>query len=144
MRTLSSIVETEANKITDHVNSKVERILEDSRFNKEGVPQKHDITYGINERNICIDQVIIKRAQQRYNESVGDGVKIADSQCMKFYVNPKEATNISIDDVSVKKQVMHRQKNEQKSLKYVRNTVVHVENSKERYYLNALDIVLNG
>lgn len=37
----------------------------------------------------------------------------------------------------MKKQVEHREINEKKNLKYVRNTIVHVENAKEHYYLNA-------
>lgn len=58
-------------------------------------------------------------------------------QCTKLYINTRESTNISIDDVGVKKQVEHREINEKKNLKYVRNTIVHVENANEHYYLNA-------
>jgi hypothetical protein len=130
-------VEVEGDKISEHVNTKVEQILEDSEFTKEGIPKKSEIVYGVSRRNVCIDPSIVKKAQQKYNESIGDGTRIDDAQCTKSYVNPREATNISIDDVGVKKQVEHREMNEKKNLKYVRNTIVHVENANEHYYLNA-------
>lgn len=137
MRTLSWIVESEGNKISEHVNSKVEQILEESEFFKDGVPKNKESVYGVNGKDVCIDSDTIKKAQQKYNESTENGIKIDDIQCQKLYLNPREATNISIDDVGVKKQVEHREINEKKKTKYVRNTIVHVENAKEQYYLNA-------
>ena len=130
-------MESEGDKIREHVNSKVAQILDENEFTKEGIPKSQGVIYGVSGRNASIDPITIEKAQKRYNESIGDGPKIDDNQCMKTYINPKEATNISIDDVGVKKQVEHRQANEKKDLKYVRNTIVHVENAKERYYLNA-------
>jgi len=59
----------------------------------------------------------------------------------KFYENPDNTINISIDDVSVKKQKEKRSKDKEKiqdtKTHYVRNTIVHIEKLKERYCLNA-------
>jgi len=56
-----------------------------------------------------------------------------------YYEDPKKTTNISIDDVNVKKQEETRQKGntlQERKRKYVHNTVVHIGKGQKSYTLN--------
>ena len=56
-----------------------------------------------------------------------------------YYEDPKKTTNISIDDVNVKKQEETRQKEntlQERKRKYVHNTVVHIGKGQKSYTLN--------
>ncbi len=135
-RTLANIVEIEGVKIASKIEEKVEDILIENEFTKEGIPKDIERSYGIKIEDVAIDTAEVKSACESYNKKVEKGFEIKDMQCEKKYIKPKTATNISIDDVSVKKQVEHRKKDEKKDPKRVRNTVTHIENKNEKYYLN--------
>jgi hypothetical protein len=84
-----------------------------------------------------MDAPTIQTAIESYNKTQNDDLKLESEQANAFYEKKSNTVNISIDDVGVKKQVEHREKNEKKNLKYVRNTIVHIENAQEKYFLNA-------
>jgi hypothetical protein len=59
------------------------------------------------------------------------------------YEDPGKTTNVSIDDVNVKRQEENRQKgtrSEDRKLKYVHNTIAHVSNEDGGYTLNGYGI----
>ena len=137
MRTLAGIVESESTKINKNIDEKVETILVNHKFSSDGHPIKPNAKYGESNEQMFIDKTDVKKAQERYNNNVTNELKIEDVHCEKNYADKTESTNIPVDDVGVKKQVEHRLINEQKELKYVRNTIVHVENNDKQYYLNS-------
>jgi hypothetical protein len=63
---------------------------------------------------------------------------------LNFYENPETVVNISIDDVSVKKQkeTGRTSKKTNKDCKeYIYNTIAHIENKGKRYILNSVNTV---
>ena len=101
------------------------------------MPSNAVIEYGLTKEASKTDETTLQKAIADYNISVADDLKVDVKEACGFYEKQKDTVNISIDDVGVKKQVTHRQKNENKAFKYVRNTIVHIEKSKEKYFLNA-------
>lgn len=136
-RTLSSIVEIEGNKINKTIIEKVSEVLLENEFNYNGVPNNKNHDYGIEIKNARVEENILQEKINNYNKNHENNMKIDLSECNSFYEKKINTVNISIDDVGVKKQVEHRKENKDKPLKYVRNTIVHIENSKEKYFLNA-------
>jgi hypothetical protein len=136
-RTLANIVEIEGMKINEHIKSKAIGIFKEHEFASNGVPNDDSKIYGIELERAKISEQKIQDAIDKYNQFKEDDLKIDEAQSMSYYEGNSNTVNISIDDVGVKRQVEFRKKNENKKLKYVRNTIVHIENLKEKYFLNA-------
>jgi hypothetical protein len=141
IRTLANAAEIEGEKISEYINQKTASILKENEFDFNGIPINKEQQYGISMEYEKTNEITLKTAINKYNESRPDEIKIDESQCNVFYEKKSSTVNISIDDVGVKKQVEHREKNEIKKLKYVQNTVVHIEKSTEKYLLNARSTV---
>jgi hypothetical protein len=141
-RTLASIIEIEVKKMTNKIDNKVNEILAEDNFTEEGKPKDPERKYGVNTENAAIDKKKIKGVQDRYNENEAEkGFEIRNPQCEKIYIDTNETVRISIDDILVKKQVEHREKDEKKDKKNVKNTVSHIEFKKEKYYINGRSVM---
>lgn len=148
LRTLSNIVEIEGSKVQNHINKLAHEILEENEFTQEGTPNQVTTEYGIDKDVAAIDSKIIEDAINEYNQDKEDEFKINNNEKNNFYEKQTKTVNISIDDVSVKKQSEKRHKkdditiNEENGGKeYIRNTVVHIEQAKEKYLLNGKSTV---
>ena len=79
-----------------------------------------------------LDTESINNAINKYNENKESNLKIDIGEVRSFIENPERTVNISVDDVSVKKQKIKRNDDVKKEKKeYVRNTIIHIE--KENY-----------
>jgi hypothetical protein len=147
IRTLSNMVEMEGEKIQEKVDKMTKDILYDNEFDERGIPNSENIAkaYMPDKRKIQISKKIIAEKIKEYNKDKSEDLKIPANEQENFYENPDNTINISIDDVSVKKQKAERSKDKEKSqdfkTHYVRNTIVHIEKLKERYCLNGSSTV---
>jgi len=147
VRTLSNIVEIEGEKVQKEMVKMTKDILYDHDFAENGTPNNEAKAkvYMPDKRKIRIHHKTIEAKIKEYNKDKPDDLKIPLTEQEKFYENIDNTINISIDDVSVKKQKEKRPKDEEKSQDtkkhYVRNTIVHIEKLKERYFLNACSTV---
>lgn len=139
-RTLANIVEIEGKKIQDEIETKSFDILLRNKFNLDGQPRETDMEkYGIDAEKSAIDADIIKNTIEEYNKGVPEELKIDETEADKYYENPDNTVNISIDDVGVKEQKesgRSNQKVRKDHSKYVENSIVHVEKGSCSYILN--------
>lgn len=102
------------------------------------MPNNDVIEYGLDEIAASLDAESINDAISKYNENKEFNFKIDIEQISSFIENPERTVNISVDDVSVKKQKIKRNDDVKKEKKeYVRNTIIHIEKEKSNYILNA-------
>lgn len=147
LRTLSNIVEMEGEKVQEKIDKMTKDILYDNEFSEKGIPnsERRAKVYIPDKRKIRISSKIIAEKIKKYNKDKPEDLKIPISEQENFYENLDSTVNISIDDVSVKKQKTERSKDNKKSkdfkTHYVRNTIVHIEKLEERYCLNASSTV---
>jgi hypothetical protein len=147
VRTLSNIVEMEGAKVQEKIDKMAKDILYDNEFSERGIPNSESKAkiYMPDKRKIRIPSRIITEKIKDYNKDKPEDLKIPINEQENFYENLDNTVNISIDDVSVKKQKTERSKDNEKSqdfkTHYVRNTIVHIEKLKERYCLNASSTV---
>lgn len=147
VRTLSNIIEMEGKKVQEKVDKMAKDILYDNEFSEKGIPnsERRAKVYIPHKRKIRISSKIIAEKIKKYNKDKPEDLRIPISEQENFYENLDSTVNISIDDVSVKKQKAERSKDNEKSedfkTHYVRNTIVHIEKLEERYCLNASSTV---
>jgi hypothetical protein len=147
VRTLSNIVEMEGENVQEEIVRMTKDILYDNDFADDGTPNNKAKTkaYMPDKRKIRIPHKTIEAKIKEYNKDKPDDLKIPLNEQEKFYENADNTVNISVDDVSVKKQKEKRPKDKEKSqdakTHYIRNTIVHIEKLKERYCLNARSTV---
>lgn len=148
VRTLSNIVEMEGEKVQEKVDKMTKDILYDNEFSEKGIPNSENRgkVYMPDKRKIRISSKTVAEKIKEYNEDKPEDLKIPINEHTNFYESLDNTVNISIDDVSVKKQKTERSKDIEKSqdfkTHYVRNTIVHIEKLKERYCLNASSTVV--
>lgn len=146
-RTLSNIIELEGKKVREAFIKITKDILYDNNFNESGAPNSEVAAkkYAPDKRKMDISQKIIVQKINDYNKDKPDSLKIPMDEQEHFYEDIDNTVNISIDDVCVKKQKDERPKDKEKGddskTHYVRNTIVHIEKSKEKYWLNASSTV---
>jgi len=144
-RTIANIIEREGSEIQQYIDSKTDIILEQSGvvITESGaiVPDeikslKRDIKY--------IDQQIVAKEIENYNVDKPRGLQIDISEIHESFECPDtSATNISIDDVQVKKQKeTDRSPNarRKKHKEYAKNTVTHIQKGDNKYTLNGPNI----
>jgi len=147
VRTLSNIVEMEGKKIQEKVDKMTKDILYDNEFSEKGIPnsERRSQNYIPDKRKIRISSKIIAEKIKEYNKGKPEDLKIPINELENFYENLDNTANISIDDVSVKKQKTERSKDKEKKQEfkthYIRNTIVHIEKLEEKYCLNASSTV---
>lgn len=147
VRTLSNIVELEGTKIQESILKKSKNILYDNNFSETGSPNDNNKVkdYIPDKRKIKLSSKIIQSKIEEYNRDKPDDKKIPMSEKENFYENMENTINISVDDVSVKKQKAERpnikEKNQDSKKNYIRNTIVHIEKLDKHYCLNASSTV---
>ncbi len=79
-----------------------------------------------------------------YNKDKEGEKRIDVAELHETFENPVDSVNISVDEVSVKKQKEEGRSKysaKKEGREYVRNTVVHVQNGKGKYILNKLGVM---
>lgn len=147
VRTLSNIVEMEGERVQEKVSKMTKDILYDNEFLETGIPTFENKAKAFipDKRKIKISHKTIADKIKEYNKDKPENLRIPVNEQENFYEDINNTVNISIDDVSVKKQKPERPKDKEKSqdfkTHYVRNTIVHIEKLKESYCLNASSTV---
>jgi hypothetical protein len=143
LKTLANIVEIEGENIQSEMISKSKQILKENDFSTEATPLKckNTVSYEQIKCKVALKEEVLETVINEYNLNKQPEFRIDISEKFNFYENTKKTTNISIDDVSVKKQKLKRPKDIEKTdvakIHYNRNTIVHVENKDGKYYLNS-------
>ena len=131
-RSVCNLVDREGTEIHNNINAQVEDIFDKYDFTDEGMPvDKSDYQ---NKESLTIDELEINRVIKE-NELYID----AKYKNPKLY--EKEAYNISVDDVYVKKQKEKRKNDEEsEEKKQIRGSVAHVEKDSNKMILNSINI----
>ena len=143
-RTIANIVEREGKDIEAEMDNMADKILIEHGFNKEGEPVKLVDEIKTLPEYEDISEDLINKAVTEYNKDKEGENRIDMTKLHETFENPFASTNISVDEVSVKKQKEEgRSKDSAKKegREYVRNTVIHIQNGKGKYILNKLGIM---
>ena len=143
-RTLANDVELEGRKVQEAIEEVSGEILKEHDFAAEGKPKTENSEYGKERESASLPESTVVAAIEEYNEDREDREKIDDEQVEKFYENAEKTTNISLDDVVVKKQKdtgRNAAKVKKEHREYVQNTIGHIEQGGKRYILSATSIV---
>ena len=139
-RTLRDNTESEGRKLSECIDAKTRKILQEKGFSYDGVPD--EVTNPLQQQSpstLCavqIEQAIEKCMKQ-------SGLSCESGEIEKnpvLYEDPDQSVNVSIDDVSVKRQKEereHTKADDTDERKYFHNTIAHVENGGRTYVLNA-------
>ncbi len=141
MRTLRDNSEVEGKEILESLEEKANTILKDHDFSENGQPRKA-VEIELPQETVLLPAKQVEQALKAVvpeaeleQEMVNNPVPCE---------NPDQSTNVSIDDVSVKRQKEERDKHgktEQKR-KYLHNTVSHIQRGKETYLINGYGVVV--
>jgi hypothetical protein len=143
IRTLANIVEIEGKKLENSIIEKAKDILNENGCKADGTPRDTDASYGKTLEEVAIPKGDVKEVMDKYNANQNDEeLKIDKVMLEKAYEDAQRTVNVSVDDVGVKKQKENRKgSGTGDGLKYVRNTIAHIESSGKRYILNARSTV---
>lgn len=139
-RTLQENTEKEGSNVIDYLEEKTKRILEKNGFGEDGVYTGSDPEYAQSEPATLDKDKIQDSAEKCIAEEDMRAEAMKNPVC---YEDPEKTTNVSIDDVNVKRQEESRQKgvvSKERKLKYVHNTIAHVSNEDGEYTLNGYGI----
>ena len=125
--TYRNTIEREGQKIQKHLEEKSDKVLVDNGFNPSGeLPKDSKFESG---KVLYFQGDTVEKAAKELNIKE---YKLSD------YELPEAVVNVSIDDVCVKRQTETRPRIEETPQpKRVNNTVIHIENTKGKYILNA-------
>ena len=143
-RTLANDVELEGRKVQEAIEEISKETLKEHDFTTEGKPKGENSEYGKERESASLPRSTVVAAIEEYNKDRDDREKIDDEQCEKFYENAEKTTNISLDDVVVKKQKdtgRDAAKVKKEHREYVQNTIGHIEQGGKRYILSSTSIV---
>ena len=135
-RTLQESTEREGGQIIDLLREKAERCLRENGFDENVLPTSVDAKYS-EARPATLEEDAIREAAESLPEQY-DVEKILSNPVL--FEKPESTVNVSIDDVTVKRQESERPKERvepgEKKRKKARNTVCHVEKGGASYTLN--------
>jgi hypothetical protein len=144
VRTLTDFIERVGGKIEDYLIDFSENVLDEYHFELEAVRSedeqhisdmaaKPELT---TEQKLWEDE-IVKKAEE-INTHREEWEQIKDLRSLLYMESPQEkCCYISIDEIGVKHQKETRKEGGTKSVKYVQNTVVHIQNDDGSYCLTA-------
>ena len=144
VRTLSDFVKRIGGKIEDYLTDVSEAVLKNHHFEletarSEDEPPISDVAAKPEptaEQKLWEDE-ISKKAEE-INDQREEREQIKDLGSLPYMESPQEkCCYISIDDIGVKHQKETRKDGGSKSVKYVENTVVHIQSDGGSYYLTA-------
>ncbi len=135
-RTLQESTEKEGCKLNDYIEEKSKCILQHNGFTEDGVYHGHKVPAAENQV-VRLSNEIVAKAVEKCTGDPSSRDEILNNPVP--YEDPENTVNISIDDVTVKKQKEARKElggSEKTKCKYVHNTVVHVAKGNKSYTLN--------
>jgi len=140
-RTLQEATEKEGAELIDFLKEKSKRILIRHSFTEEGQYKgSGQMDEGTSPVMVPAEQVM----EELNKMSLPEGVDVSEVVANPVgYESPQHTTNVSIDDVTPKRQEETRVKGgrkEEPKRKYVHNTIIHVESTGKRYTLTALGL----
>ncbi len=106
--TLAERVEREGAAVQTWIDQKTVTTLAQHHFTPEGVPTPDTTVQPLADDQGRLPQSVIDAAMAEYNAGKSDDQQIPVQAAHDFYEDPDRVINISIDDVSVKKQKVHR------------------------------------
>lgn len=139
-RTLHECTEKEGGDVLNHIEEKTRSILAENDFSESGICENVKSEYN----NDQPAKVIKTQLLEAIDNCLQDKKDINIEDILKNpvpYEDPKQSTNIAIDDVNVKKQEEARPggiKPERGKRKYIHNSIAHISKESIGYY------VLNG
>ena len=145
-RTLSDAVEREGNKIIDYIDLKTAKVLEEHCFDiNTGIPLNESyIKQSISNPQIPkISEEKINETIDEYNRDREKEQQIDETQIHETFVTEEHCVNISVDDVgTVEQKETERMKSppHKEHRKYVKNTVIHIQQGLGKYILDGLGI----
>ncbi len=148
-RTIANIIEKEGNQIAECIENKVTDILKSNGFNKNGTIKDKDILAADeNAKNHFISEDNVISAVESYNDGKAKELQIELTELHESFEDPESCINASVDDVGAKKQKEsgrskysgHKQKG---TRQFVKNTVMHIQNTKNSYIINTPSILRN-
>jgi hypothetical protein len=139
-RTLHDSSEREGQAVQEHLAQKAQEILAEKGFDQEGQPKAK------------IKQELLQTSELLSAEQVAEAIKTLEVEPEIAaemvnnpvpYENPVHSTNVSIDDVSVKRQTEERNQTsaEPQQRKYLHQTVAHIQHGSKSYLLNGFGVV---
>lgn len=136
LRTLSDSTENEGQQLQVHLEQQAIEILKKASFCPvEGTPPD-ELLDSFSKRETVIQPTnSVQKALDSCYQQVPK-LKDAIESNQVPYEEPSKTANLSIDDVVVKKQKESRVPGDKKALKYIHNTVVHLEHAQGSYLLN--------
>lgn len=142
VRTLRENTEAEGAKILDFVERKTTEILKKNKFIEEEIAEVKSEKYM--KGPVLLPEEEINKAISACRLSAEEVAEIEKNPVI--YESAEETVNISIDDVTTKKQKEERCSNEKTGdgsveRKYVHNTVVHIQKEEKSYIVNSYSIV---
>ncbi len=143
-KTLQENTEKEGVELTDFIEVKTARILEENGFGEDGAYRGNNAEHADNQPVTISESLIAEAAekcQEGWDAANGVTAKILDNPvCYEAY---EETVNVSIDDVNTKRRAKTRPEGgsaEKGKRKYVHNTVAEVSYADQNYILNGYGI----
>ncbi len=137
-RTLHDCTEKEGKEVLGYIDERARCILTENGFLKDGTCQDIKPEYN-NEQPLTIPKEQVMSAIDKCCQDKDISIEVILSNPVS-YENPESSTQISIDDVNVKKQEEFRPggiKLERGKRKYIHNTIAHIsKNDVGKYVLN--------
>ncbi len=142
-RTIANFIEREGEAVYNKIEEKSNKILREQGFDEEGKPVDWDGELIINPEADLLSDDYVNKMIDDYNEGKEKEKQIELVEIKDNFENPLTSINISIDDVQVKKQKESgREKNAppKEKREYVKNTIIHIQNSMGIYTINGKSI----
>jgi len=141
-RTLRENTEYEGRKIIAHMEQQAVEILHERGFTTDGVPRDTAIDCG-EQVLFTLPSTQTERAIQACAPEPEWVEEMANNPVA--YEDPAQSTQVSLDDVNVKRQKTTRkgtqEPNQKRKRKYVHNTVAHIAHAGTSYIINGCGIV---
>jgi len=145
-RTLADVVERNGREIINHIDEKAMNLLEQHQFDpKTGQPIESQTV----EKSIAfpatqlITENKVQQAISEYNAGREKEGQIDQDEIHGVFEDAEQSVNMSVDDVGVTEQKPSGRTTNcapKESKHYVQNTVVHIQQNKQKYVLDGLGI----
>ncbi len=160
MTTVASLVEREGLAVQEWIERGTAQTLRKAGFADTGIPAPGTTVPAPTAASVCLSSETVEAARTAYNADRPEALQIPATALQDVYERRERTINISMDDVSVKKQKAHRQRQmaapsvatesvtaeaspsaatRPDTLKRVHNTVAHVQSPDGHYLLTGRD-----
>ncbi len=134
-RTLRDNTEYEGRQVTAHMEQQATTILQEHGFTTDGVPMETAPDHS-QQALVTLPTEQVEQAMQACAPEPEWVTEMADNPIP--YENPAHSTNVSLDDVGVKRQKATREGAQEvaQKRKYVHNTIAHIAHAGESYIIS--------